>query len=386
MKQGLRIWLPVFLLTLVWAIQPAERLCAQQSATAPTTAAALDELTGPIALYPDAIVVHVLTAAQNYDMLKLFSGWLAQNANLKGTELQDAAEKFGFSEPLVALALFPDVIQTMVQKPDWTKALGQAVTTDKKAVGDSIQRMRLQAQSLGNLKTTPQQVVVVTNTVVERTIEQQVVVVTNTIVQIQPANPQVIYVPTYPQTVYVQPAPAYSSADVMGAALVGFTVGVIIANNNHYHHHYHDYWDDREDFYEDRRDDAREYQEDRQTDRQGNQDERQTEHQGNQDQRQSTQDDRQSGRQESQGERQSGGASAQSQGTAGAKSPGQSTATPSSRGGTTTASSRSGTTSGGMSGYQSGSTTRTQSSRGSSSMSSSRGGRSGGGRSGGGRR
>ncbi len=43
------------------------------------------------------------------------------------------------------------------------------------------------------LKTTPQQVVVVTNTIVEQTIEQQVVYVTNTVVQIQPANPQVIY-------------------------------------------------------------------------------------------------------------------------------------------------------------------------------------------------
>ena len=66
--------------------------------------------------------------------------------------------------------------------------------------------------ALGNLKTTPQQVVTVTNIIVEKTVEQQVVVVTNTIVQIQPANPQVIYVPTYPQTVYVQQAPPPSSA------------------------------------------------------------------------------------------------------------------------------------------------------------------------------
>ena len=273
MRSRLPVWLAAVWFTFAAALVPSEVLRAQPAPSPPQ----LDELTGPIALYPDAIVIHVLTAAQNYDTLKLFSGWLEKNANLKGTELQDAAQKVGFSEALVALALFPDVIQTMVQKPDWTKALGQAVTADKKSVGDSIQRMRLQAQSLGNLKTTPQQVVVVTNTVVERTIEQQVVVVTNTIVQIQPANPQVIYVPTYPQTVYVQPAPAptYSSADVMGAALVGFTVGVIVANNNHYHHHYNDYWDDREDFYEDRQENARENQDERQSNSQANQDERQ---------------------------------------------------------------------------------------------------------------
>ena len=59
------------------------------------------------------------------------------------------------------------------------------------AAGDlGVEGVGGQAQALGNLKTTPQQVVVVTNVIVEKTIEQQVVVVTNTIVQIQPANPQ----------------------------------------------------------------------------------------------------------------------------------------------------------------------------------------------------
>ena len=146
-------------------------------------------MTGPIALYPDALVIDILSASKSFDTLKLFSGWLEQNASLKGSELQDAAQKFGFSEPLVALAPFPQVVNMMVKKPDWTMALGQAMTADKKAVSDSIQRMRAQAQALGNLKTTSQQVVVVTNVIVEKTIAQQVVVVTNTIVQI-PRRPQ----------------------------------------------------------------------------------------------------------------------------------------------------------------------------------------------------
>ncbi len=98
------------------------------------------------------LIIHLLTAVQNYDTLKLFAGWLQKNSALKGSELQDAAKKIGFSDALVALAPFPQVVQTLVDKPDWTKALGQAVTTDKKAVSDSIQRLRAQAQALGNLK------------------------------------------------------------------------------------------------------------------------------------------------------------------------------------------------------------------------------------------
>ena len=50
---------------------------------------------------------------------------------------------------------------------------------------------------------------VVTNAIVERTVEQQIVYVTNTIVEIQPANPQVIYVPQYNPTVVYEPPPAY---------------------------------------------------------------------------------------------------------------------------------------------------------------------------------
>jgi hypothetical protein len=83
-----------------------------------------------------------------------------------------------------------------MQKPDATRQLGQAFAADHSAVFDSIQRLRVKAQAMGNLKTTPQQAVK-TETSSSGT---QVIV-------IQPANPEVVYVPTYnPQVVYVQPA------------------------------------------------------------------------------------------------------------------------------------------------------------------------------------
>lgn len=374
MKNRTQVWLLAFLSVYICACIPSGKLWARQSPGAPA-ASEIDQLTGPIALYPDALVIDILAASKSFDTLKLFAGWLEQNASLKGSELQDAAQKFGFSEPLVALAPFPQVVKMMIEKPDWTKALGQAMTADKQAVSDSIQRMRGQAQALGNLKTTPQQVVVVTNVFVEKTVEQQVVVVTNTIVQIQPANPEVIYVPTYPQTVYVQQAPPPTYGTVAGAALVGFTVGVIVANNNHYHHHYDDYWDDRQDYARSNQEERQGNSQERQGERQGNQDQRQGERQGNQDQRQSS-----TGSQS----RQSSGASTQSQASAGGQAQRKSAATPSSRGGGQSASRSTGMSSGGFSGYQSGGATRSQSSRGRSSMSSSRGG-GGGGRGGRGR-
>jgi hypothetical protein len=323
MRSKPRVWLSVFLFAFFCALIPSGRLFAQQMTGAQGSSNAIDQLTGPIALYPDALVFQIMTASTSVDKVKSFAGWMGKNANLKGGELQDAAEKAGFDAAYVALAPFPQVIQMMAQKPDWTKALGQAFTADEKAIFDSIQRLRSQAQAAGNLKTTSEQQVATQTT----SSGQQVIV-------IQPTNPQVIYVPTYnPQTVYVAAPPPPSGASVAGATAIGFTAGAIIgASRNSYYRRYDDYWDHRED-----------YAHERQENYQKNASQRQSSAQANQSQRQSTAQATQSQR--------------------------QSAAATSSRGGGQTAS-----------GYQSGSATRAQSSRGSASLSSSRGSRGGGGR------
>ena len=159
--------------------------------------AALDTLTGPIALYPDALVAQILEASKDVAAVQKFAGWLKSNSALKGTELQDAAQKAGFAASYIALAPFPQVVQMMVEKPDWTKQLGAAFTSDEQAVYESIQRLRAAAMALGNLKTTPQQEVVTETSSTGQTI-----------ILVQPANPQVVYVPVYnTQIVYVQQAP-----------------------------------------------------------------------------------------------------------------------------------------------------------------------------------
>jgi hypothetical protein len=372
MRSEIRVCLSALLVVLSCTLIPAGKLFAQQTAGAPASSPSpqeMDQLTGPIALYPDALVFQIVAASANVGAVQSFAGWLEKNAALKGSELQNAAQKAGFDAALVALAPFPQVVGMMAQKPDWTKALGQA---DKNALFDSIQRLRAQAMAVGNLKTTSQQTVETQTT----TSGQQVIV-------IQPANPQVIYVPVYnTQTVYVQQAPPPSSANAAGAALVGFTVGVIVGANNSYYHHYDDYWDHREDYYQERQDNFQQNQDQRQSNAQANQDQRQSTAQANQDQRQSTaqanQGQRQPTAQANQSQRQSAAPTAQAQGSA-SKPPGQPAAAPSSRGGGQTASKSSGMS------YQSGSTTKAQSSRGSASRSASRGGGRSGGRSGGGR-
>ena len=196
--------------------------------------AAIDNLVGPIALYPDGLVAQVLEASKDVAAAQKFAGWLKANSALSGTELQDAAQKAGFAACYIALAPFAQVVQMMVEKPDWTTQLGAAYTSDPDAVYRSIQRLRAAAMALGNLKTSPQQDVVTETSSTGQTV-----------ILVQPANPQVVYVPVYnTQVVYVQPAPpppppqkSASSSDVVAAALVGFTVGIIIgASSSHYYH------------------------------------------------------------------------------------------------------------------------------------------------------
>ena len=114
----------------------------------------------------------------------------------------------------------------------WTVDLGQAFIEQPKELMDAIQTLRAKAQKAGTLQTTPQQVVTVTNIVVIQTNVTQVVTVTNQIVEIYPANPQVVYVPVYPPTVYYPPpAYVYNPYAPLITFGVGIAVGAIIANN-----------------------------------------------------------------------------------------------------------------------------------------------------------
>jgi len=397
--------LPLFL-TLVacgtcWAHQAAPPGAGQ-----PPSPEQLDKLLAPIALYPDALVGQILTCSTSPFQVSAFSDWLSANSNLKGSELQAAAQQEGFDPSFVALAVFPQVVTMMTRQMDWTKMLGQAFQSDRKSVFDSIQRLRTQAEEVGNLTSTPQQEVqqVTTDS------GQQIIV-------IQPANPQVVYVPQYnPQTVYSTPPPPAQTASApqqqsgggdgsaIAAGVIGFTAGVIIgavASDNYYsgpyawrggaamyHHAWDDYYDHREDMLEDRydfREDAIEDRQDisseRQDTRSQNVDERSSSRSQNVNERQTTSsqnvNERQSSRDQSQASRQStrSGAQATAQGTTSrASAGGQATASTRSSSDASRGRSPSSTSarSSAFSGYGSASKERAASSRGRASKSSSK--------------
>jgi len=160
---------------------------------------ALDQLVAPIALHPDSVISQILMASTYPLEVVLAARWAKQNEKLKGNALAAALEKEEWDPSVKSLVNFPQVLQMMSEKLDWTAKLGDAFLAQQKDVMDTIQKLRKKAEAEGNLKTAEQQKV---------TVEQE----TQTII-IEPANPQVVYVPTYnPTVVYgAWPDPAYPS-------------------------------------------------------------------------------------------------------------------------------------------------------------------------------
>jgi hypothetical protein len=209
------------------APQPADTPAPPPAAPAKRSAADLEKLVAPIALYPDPLLATLLPASVYPLEIVQAARFVSNTNNLAKLDEQP------WDKSVKDVARVPDAIKKLNDDISWTIELGEAFLAQDKDIMDAIQAMRNKAQKAGTLQTTPQQVVVVTNMVVEKTVEQQVVVVTNTVVQIQPSSSSVVYVPAYnPYTVYYPP-PAYVYNPV--APLVTFTAGVamgaIIANN-----------------------------------------------------------------------------------------------------------------------------------------------------------
>ena len=195
---------------------------------APLTAAELQQLVAPIALYPDALVAQTLGAATFPDQVAFANDWLLQNKNLTGTALMQAVDAQPWDPSVKALTQFPSVLDNMTKNLSWTSALGEAYHTQAADVMAAVQVLRVKAQAAGNLKSSSQ------ITVVQQS--PQVIV-------IQPTNPQVVYVPQYnPTVVYGTPyvTPGYSTAAVVTTAVVAFGVGIAVgaAINNSWGYSY----------------------------------------------------------------------------------------------------------------------------------------------------
>lgn len=180
----------------------------------------LDQLVAPIALYPDDLLSQTLMASTYPLEVVQADRWVKQNKDLKGDALATALEKQPWDPSVKSLVNFPQVLTMMSEKLDWTQKLGDAFLAQQEDVMDTVQNLRAKAQAQGNLKTT----------------KEQKVIVQEKIIIIEPASPQVIYVPTYnPVVVYgpwwwpaYPPYYYYPPGYVAGAALFSFGVGIAV--------------------------------------------------------------------------------------------------------------------------------------------------------------
>ena len=162
-------------------------------------AAQLDQLVAPIALYADPLVAQVLMAS-TYPLEVVQADRFAKaNKKLKGDKLKEVLAKQDWDASVKELVSTPTVLAMMNDKLDWTQTLGDAVLAQQADVMDAIQRLRAKAQANGKLETTKQQTVTV-----RQEAEKQVI-------EIEPASPDVVYVPYYdPAVVYGEwPYPEY---------------------------------------------------------------------------------------------------------------------------------------------------------------------------------
>lgn len=143
----------------------------------------LDQLLGPIALYPDPLLAQILPAATLPAQIVMADRYLTSGGdpNLAGQQPWDTSVQ--------ALVRYPAVLKYLDDNLTWTTELGEAFVNQQPDVMASVQRLRLSAQNMGNLQSTPQQQVVNDGGDVE----------------ILPADPNVIYVPVYqPDEIFYQ--------------------------------------------------------------------------------------------------------------------------------------------------------------------------------------
>ena len=147
----------------------------------------LDTMVGPIALYPDPLLTNVIRASTFPDQVKVAAS---------GGAVSDS-----WDDSVKAISAYPDVLKLMSSNQEWMNSLGWAAANQLQDVMDAVQRFRYRAKNAGNLQTD----------------SKQTIIVEGTTIRIEPTNPQVIYVPTYPPE-YVDHND-FASAFVYGTAV-----------------------------------------------------------------------------------------------------------------------------------------------------------------------
>jgi hypothetical protein len=154
----------------------------------------LQQLVAPIALYPDALVSQILAAATYPTEIVEADRWAQEHSNLKANDLANEVDKQPWDPSVKALAQFPSVLANMDKNLSWTSSLGEAYVNQPEDVMGAVQVMRARAQKAGSLKSN----------------QQEKVTTQGETILIEPAEPDVVYVPVYdPWAVYGAPLVAW---------------------------------------------------------------------------------------------------------------------------------------------------------------------------------
>jgi hypothetical protein len=193
---------------------------AQEGAVAdPFSEEQLEQIAAPVALYPDSLLMQIFMASTYPLEVVEAQRWL-EGKKLSGKDLEAALKDREWDASVKSLCSFPDVLNRMSENLDWTRDMGDAFLGQQAQLLDAVQRLRNKAYDAGQLKSSAEQVV---------TVQEDKIIV------IEPAQPEVVYVPSYSPTVvygtwpypttyyaplYAPPPPGYGA--------LAFTAGMIV--------------------------------------------------------------------------------------------------------------------------------------------------------------
>ncbi|AML53117.1 DUF3300 domain-containing protein [Falsihalocynthiibacter arcticus] len=228
---GSVLFLPTVAVAQTTATETTETTEVAATEEALLTAEELQTLVGPVALYPDTLLIQILVAATfPLDVMKA-DRLIKDNEGVEPEALKETIDAQGWDESVAVLATaFPDVLADMAEHVDWTDTIGTAMLAQSDDVMAAVQNRREVANASGVLVSGDEQTVEVTK---GASGEEAIV--------IQPTNPEVVYVPQYDSNVvYVQES--NNSNDVMTAALIGFGSALILDSIFDNNDPWNNYW------------------------------------------------------------------------------------------------------------------------------------------------
>ncbi|CAM3255817.1 DUF3300 domain-containing protein [Pseudomonas plecoglossicida] len=238
----------------VAAVAPAPAPAPAAEAPAPKQAVfnqeQLDQMMAPIALYPDSLLAQVLMASTYPGEVTEAVAWSKANPKAQGDDAVKQVAQQTWDPSVQSLVAFPQVVELLGKDPVWVQRMGDALLAQPDDVMASVQRLRHQAKDAGNLQSNQYQNVSVqvaapasAPATSGTTGSTSAPASSSSTIVIEPANPQVVYVPSYNPTTtygtwsypssppaYYPPSPWYTAGTALMAGLA-FGTGVAIVNS-----------------------------------------------------------------------------------------------------------------------------------------------------------